>query len=284
MVMAMTSLPKLQLRPAIPKKVINAMPVMMPGKITEGRTYTRHEDPILGINGEGRVSPLITGCQQITTVIGPDGKAVVSNKIWRTPPYMENSGEMGQRGIDMSPAQPHTVTAKARPCVSCHANPKALGYGIADNAFMNGYEAHRYTDVQNEQGELLSRRSTPQVPMIDGLDMDLSQIVTREGEQVQTVGHHWNLSGPLSAEQRDHMERIGTCIACHQEIPDGNLAVAALVKTGKIMGMSPHSDDEHASLLNRDLKLVAIVQLLGPIIILLLAFLLIRGYRLRKKA
>jgi len=249
-------------------------PVMMPGKVTEGRTYTRHEDPILGINGEGRVSPLITGCQQITTVIGPDGKPLVSNKIWRTPPNIEGGGEAGQRGIDMTPAQPHTVTARARPCVSCHANPKALGYGISDNAFMNGYEAHRYADVQNEKGELLSRRSTPQVPMIDGLDMDLSQIVTREGEQVQTVGHHWRLSGPLSAEQREHMERVGTCIACHQEIPDGNLAVSALVRTGRLLNMNPHSDAEHASLLNRDLKLAATVQILTPIIVLVFIFLL----------
>ena len=73
------------------------------------------------------------------------------------------------------------------------------------------------------------------------------------------------------------MERIGTCIACHQEIPDGNLAVSALVKTGQMMGMSPHSDEEHASLLNRDLKLVAMVQLLGPIIMVLF-FLLVWRY------
>ncbi len=87
---------------------------MQPGKATEGRTYIRWENPVLGINGEGRVSPIIPGCQQITTVIGPDGKILVLNKIWRTPSNIENGGAEGQRGIDMAPAQPHTANARAR--------------------------------------------------------------------------------------------------------------------------------------------------------------------------
>ena len=57
----------------------------MPGKAKEGRTYIRWEDPVLGVNGEGRITPIIPGCQQLTTVIGKDGKSLVSNKIWRTP-------------------------------------------------------------------------------------------------------------------------------------------------------------------------------------------------------
>jgi len=38
------------------------------GKASEGRTYLRWENPVLGINGEGRVTPIIPGYQQITTV------------------------------------------------------------------------------------------------------------------------------------------------------------------------------------------------------------------------
>ena len=63
-----------------------------PGKASENRSYLRWENPVLGINGEGRVSPIIPGCQQITTVIGPDGKVLVQNKIWRTPANLENGG------------------------------------------------------------------------------------------------------------------------------------------------------------------------------------------------
>jgi hypothetical protein len=38
-----------------------------PGKISESRSYLRWEYPVLGVNGEGRVTPIIPGCQQITT-------------------------------------------------------------------------------------------------------------------------------------------------------------------------------------------------------------------------
>ena len=194
-------------------------PAFLPGKITEGRTYIRWETPVLGINGEGRVGPIFPGCQQITTVIGQDGKPLFTNKIWRTPGGMEGSGPGGQKGKDMTPAQPHTVTSEARECVSCHADPKALGYGIVDNRLMQGYNVDRYMDLQTSTKQLISRRSVPQFPSIPELDMDLSQVVNREGKQMQTVGHHWELSGPLTQEQRDKMERIGVCISCHQDIP-----------------------------------------------------------------
>jgi len=110
------------------------------GVAREGRTYIRWEDPVLGVNGEGRITPIIPGCQQITTVVGKDGEVLVSNRIWRTPAGMENSDENGQRGIDMTPAQPHTISASARECASCHTNPKTLGYGVEDGEFMLNYE------------------------------------------------------------------------------------------------------------------------------------------------
>ena len=71
------------------------------GSTSENGTYLRWEDPVLGINGEGRVSPIIPGCQQITTVIAPDGEVLVNNKIWRTAADVEGGGEPGQRGLDM---------------------------------------------------------------------------------------------------------------------------------------------------------------------------------------
>ncbi len=49
--------------------------------------------------------------------------------------------------------------------------------------------------------------------------MDLDQVVTREDEQLQTVGHHWPLSGPLPKKMRDRVEQTGVCIVCHEKIP-----------------------------------------------------------------
>ena len=55
------------------------------------------------------------------------------------------------------------------------------------------------------------------------LDHDLSQIVTRDGEVLVTVGSHWPLTGPLTAEQREKMERTGLCMGCHQNMTDDAL-------------------------------------------------------------
>ncbi len=255
-----------------------------PGKATEGRTYMRWEDPVLGVNGEGRVTPVIPGCQQITTVIGPDGNSLVHNKIWRTPPNLEHGGEEGQRGIDMSPTQPHTTTAKARDCVSCHTNPKALGYGVSNGRFMDNYDKDVYTDITTSSGELISRNSVPQFNSIPDLPMDLSQIVTRDGKQLQTVGHHWPLSAPLSQDQRERMERVGVCIACHQDIPDGNIAIAMMSQAGDLSGMTPHSDDEHSKLLNTDLKLLSLIYMTGPVALMVCIIIIIRWRRRRRKS
>ncbi len=192
-----------------------------PGKASEARGYLRWENPVLGINGEGRVSPIIPGCQQITTVISPDGETLVQNKIWRTPAGLENSGPEGQRGIDMSPAQPHTVSREARTCASCHASSKALGYGTHDGRYMKAYTKGVYVDVATATGEIISRKAQIQIPPIPELPMDLDQIVTRDDEQLQTVGHHWPLSGPLPKETRDRMEKVGVCISCHKDFSPG---------------------------------------------------------------
>ena len=195
--------------------------VKTPGKATEARGYLRWENPVLGINGEGRVSPIIPGCQQITTVIGPDGKPIVLNKIWRTAANLENSGPEGQRGIDMAPAAPHTRVRQARSCASCHTNSKALGYGTHDGRYMNGYPKGVKIDVATVQGEMVSRHAQIQIPPIPELPMNLDQVITRDNKQLQTVGHHWPLSGPLPKEMRDRIEKIGVCITCHQHIPVG---------------------------------------------------------------
>lgn len=242
---------------------------VLQGKATESRSYTRWEDPILGINGEGRVTPIIPGCQQITTVIGTDGKPVIVEKVWRTPAGTENGGEEGQRGIDMSPAQPHTVSSEARDCASCHTNPKTLGYGINGGKYMQGYDKDRYADLRDKDGNPIAKNSRPQFSKMEDLPIDLSQVVTRDGKQLQTVGHHWPLSAPLSQEQRERMERAGVCIACHKDIPDGNVAMSIISAAGNKLGMTPHSDMEHSKLLNKSINLAAIVQILIPVLLVL---------------
>jgi hypothetical protein len=147
---------------------------------------------------------------------------LAQNKIWRTPAELENGGPEGQRGIDMSPAQPHTVAREARTCASCHANSKALGYGTHDGRYMTAYNQGVYVDVATATGEIVSKNAQIQIPPIPELPMDLDQIVTRDDKQLQTVGHHWPLSSPLPKETRDRIEKVGVCISCHKDFIPGS--------------------------------------------------------------
>ena len=260
-----------------------AAPFMQKGKVTEGRSFLRWEDPVLGVNGEGRVTPIIPGCQQITTVIGTDGKAIVTEKIWRTLPNLENGGEEGRLGIDMTPVFPHTTSAEARDCESCHTNPKTLGYGIGGGNFMQGYDKDRFMDIKNADGQALSKNQKPQISRIENLSMDLSQVVTRDGKQLQTVGHHWPDSGPLSQDQRERMERVGVCIACHKDLPDGDIAMSVLSKTGDFLGLAPHGTQAHMDLLNSDINWAARTRLLAPIVGLIIFLMGVVIWRQRKR-
>ncbi|MGD1924149.1 MAG: hypothetical protein ACFB03_08160 [Paracoccaceae bacterium] len=182
------------------------------GKVSETRSYLRWEEPILGINGEGRVSPLMPGCQVITTVIDKDGNTVAHNETWMTP----DAG--GTKGLDHAAVQPHTAGRKARTCESCHNNPKTLGYGISDGVFNLKNSTGFTVDLETAQGEIIPSRTQLQSQPVPSLDHDLSQIVTRDGKQLVTVGSHWPLTGPLPTETRNKMERTGLCMGCHQNM------------------------------------------------------------------
>ncbi len=240
------------------------------GKTSENRSYLRWENPVLGINGEGRVSPIIPGCQQITTVVAPDGEVLVYNKIWRTAQGQEGGGEQGQRGLDMAPAAPHTTAREARECTSCHATAKALGYGTHDGRYLRGYTEGIYVDIMNEKGQLMTKTARFQISPVRDLPMDLDQVVSREDKQLQTVGHHWPLDGPLPKKMRDNMERVGICVACHQNVPTGAFAYRMLSKAGSVLGLIPATDQEHQKLIGRALYLAANVEVFGAIFAVLI--------------
>ncbi len=239
----------------------------LPGEITELRSFMRWEDPPLGVNGEGRVSPLIPGCQVSVTVIGPDGEEVVRNQIFRTPAHTEGAGPEGQLGTDMSPVQPHTV-GRARPCESCHGSAKAMGYGIPGP---RPWDQPKVVDLATADGEILSNRARAQVEAVQGLDHEWSAVVTPEGQQLQTVGHHFEGSGPLSDEQRRRMDRHNVCVGCHQEIPEQSLAVSLLHHVAAVSGQLPEDNESHGRLLHSILLGAAWMQVgLGALAMLVL--------------
>jgi len=212
-----------------------------PGKVTETRSYLRWERPALGINGEGRVSPMMPGCQVVTTVIDADGNRVAENKIWMTP---------DGKGLDQAAVQPHTTGRKARSCESCHDDPKALGYGIEGGVFGRGNDGGLNVDLKTATGEVIPQRTQFQRVPIPGLDHDLSQFVTRDGEQLVSVGSHWPLTGPLPQEMREKMERTGLCLGCHQEMTNEEL-------WSKVSTPGWVSNKQHQEVMNKLLRAYA---------------------------
>ncbi len=225
-----------------PGVILGTSPGESPGEVNESRSYLRWEEPILGLNGEGRVTPLMPGCQVVKTVIGPDGEVLLHNAVGTTPPGSETA-EGGQLAIDMAPVQPHSATRIARTCESCHSDPKALGYGIQDGRYQRRYPEDVFVDLELPDGSVWPEQTQPQIPAIPELNIDWSQIVSRDGEQLQIVGSHWPDSGPLSQDQRERMERTGVCMGCHRNMADTEFWTETVVaKYGEILANDQHID------------------------------------------
>ena len=216
-----------------------------PGKVMETRSYLRWEDPVLGINGEGRVTPLMPGCQVVYTVIGRDGKTIVNNKIAMSPDEKEILGqERTPLAIDMAPVQPHSMQRKARTCESCHNNPKAMGYGIGGGVYQTRYVEDIVEDLIDQRtGKPIARQYKIQVQAIPQLDFDWSTII-KDGQQVQTVGTHWPLSRALPESKRKGIERIGLCMGCHRNMSNEKLW-NAVATPGRL------TDKQHIELMNK---------------------------------
>lgn len=236
----------------------------IPGKVTELRSYMRWEDPALGLNGEGRVTPLIPGCQTSATVIGPDGEVLAKNQIFRTPPDTEGAGAQGQLGIDMSPVQPHT-TGKSRSCESCHGSDKALGYGIGGGRMTAPWDTDKVVDLTTADGRVIPSSARTQIEGIDGLQ-DWSAVVDRDGNQLQTVGHHFEGSGPLPDDMRARMDRKNVCVGCHQEIPRESLAVSVLSHIAESVHRKPVSREQHEALMDKVVLTAAWAQVLSMVL------------------
>ncbi len=260
-------------------EVDNLKSFLVDGKVTETRSYLRWEDPALSQNGEGRISPTIPGCQVTLTVIGKDGNALLQNHIWKLP-NVEDAGKEGVNSIVMSPVQPHTISKKSRACESCHTSDKAMGYGINSGKYFSDPSKTTIVDLMDASQNVLPKQIDEQIPATPNLTHDYSVMIDKNGKQVQTVGDHWRLSQALDNETRAKLDRRGSCLACHKNIPEGNLAVSAMTHVAQMAGVKIDRE-MHESILHKLLNIGAWVQVLIPVILglLLLWFFLRRRKR-----
>ena len=214
--------------------------IKSPGKVREGRSYLRWEEPILGVNGEGRITPLMPGCQIVYSVIDRNGKRVADNVI----DYAEDEAIAANQkhkplNLDMSPVQPHSAQRKARSCESCHNNPKSMGYGIGGGVFQTKSSKDIVEDlIDQSTGKVIPKNYKIQIEKVPTLNIDWSVIVDKDGNQTQVVGSHWPLSRALNKTEREGMDRTGLCMGCHREMT--NQELWKKVATSGTMNMKEH--------------------------------------------
>lgn len=235
------------------------------GEVTEQRSYLRWEDPPLAINGDHRVAPAIPGCQTTVTVIGPDGKPVLLNHIFKVA-HAEGAGVEGQLAIDMAPLQPHTVQAGSRTCESCHTNPKSMGLGIEAGELYNRPDTNFVIDLADAEGNPLASKRDTLFNAIPNLKMDWSRFVDENGKQLQTVGHHFSGSRPLNKEEMVMLDRKGVCLSCHQYVPEEDLAINLLHHVAAVTEYEI-DNDTHQGLVSKSIRVTAWVQILLGILV-----------------
>ncbi len=249
---------------------------MQPGAPTYGDySHVRWENPPLGVNGEGRVSPLVGVIQTVSTVIGEDGQVITWNRVAKT--------KAGYDAMELAPLNPHTTSLESRACADCHGNTAAMGYGIDNGLYDAEPQITRYADVVDENGENISRYTEAQISAIKGLHGDFMQLLNAEGKQMQTIDTHWPTSMPLTAPQRDLLARAGTCLACHQDIPDGSVPIRMLGKIADVAHLNFASAEAHEHLLRENNVLISWVKAIGILCCILFIPLVILGYIKRKK-
>lgn len=241
----------------------NKSHVMQKGAPTYGDySHVRWENPPLGINGEGRVSPLVGVIQTVSTVIGPDGKTIIHNHVAKT--------AKGYNAMELAPLNPHTTSLASRECSDCHGNSIASGYGMNNGMYDSEPEITRYADVVDSNGQNVSRFTKAQINAIKQLHGDFMQLIDTDGNQVQTIDSHWPTSVPLTEQQRNALSRQGTCMACHQDIPNGSIPIRMLGKIAEVANLDFASEEAHANLLRENNILISWVKALGIVALLLM--------------
>ncbi|HCY87623.1 MAG TPA: cytochrome C [Desulfobacteraceae bacterium] len=205
-----------------------------PGDIREMNGYMRWETPVLGINGEGRVSPLIPGCQVVYTLIGSNGTPRAHNMVPENPVEASAAGQSHiPLAMDMAPVQPHTASPKARSCESCHNTPKTLGLGINGGQFKTTGTRDLVVDLHSPDTLTpLPKTVRVQIPGIPAMPFDWSAVSAPDGTQLATVGTHWPLSRAFNREEQQRISRTGLCIGCHRY--QGSRAWEKLDKEGTL--------------------------------------------------
>ncbi len=182
-----------------------------PGNLSlENRSFLRWENPILGVNMKGKITPLVPGCQTFYTFVDEEGNVKVRNKHYTT--------STGHNSPTLAPIHPHSVSLVARTCEDCHTTPKALGYGTGNSRSSESIlgESPLFQDISKGVYGDIPNTATGrwQTEKIEDFPYSMEQLVTRSGKQVQNMPLPEDR--PLNKDERSLVEREGLCVGCHQ--------------------------------------------------------------------
>ena len=169
-----------------------------PGHWKESRDLYRFSDPVLGVDGSGKVRPFVPGCQVVYTAQDGQGRPLQGHQMQVPRPALIKSG------IVTTPISPHTTRLEVRPCEACHLSGKALGLGGGPRPL----------------GSLAA------LPLADlrtvGFPADWEALVDDQGRPLQGQTHEG--ARPLNPQELRRVLSFGRCLPCHRKPGDPVLA------------------------------------------------------------
>ena len=169
---------------------------LSPGAWMETRDYYRFEDPSLGINHRGKVSPFMPGCQVLLTELDSAHRPRPGRErqVYRRP---------GFSGIVSGPINPHSTRREVRSCLECHQNPKTLGLG--SGLFQPGGGGTENKHLSPFIGE----------PEFPHSWESLSDPTGRPRQSSSRPG-----ARPFNLEELKKIRRVAPCLPCHDSYSD----------------------------------------------------------------
>ena len=253
---------------------------LIPGKVTQNYSYLRWEDPALGQNGEGRITPLVPEYQSVVSVLGENAKVLLHKHLFQVKNQALKKEEQ-HNALVMAPVQPHTIQKESRSCESCHTSAKALGLGVG--SLVSDPSQGMVIDLMSAEKELLPQHTNSKIEAVENLRHDYSQFLDKNGKQLMSVGEHFRLSAPLNDVQRSKLDRRGVCMSCHKSIPEGNLAVSAMTHIAEMVELDI-DNREHQGIVHKILNLGAWIQIVGIGLIIFLVIYIIYTVYVKKRS
>jgi hypothetical protein len=131
-----------------------------------------------------------------------------------------------------------------------------MGYGIAEGKLYKSPDQDIVMDLTDIDGRPLAQQVDTQFNAIANRKMDWSRFLDEDGNQLQTVGHHFSGSRLLNREELNKLDRRGVCLSCHKTVPDNDLATDLMSHVARYANVEI-DNKTHWGILNKSIRISA---------------------------